>query len=225
MLVAMCVVRVQQSGTIGTLAKRHCRKPQGRYQCRGEAPLHRNHSSKSARHESSCRAKLLPIGPVNSCSFLVLVISVNWKPVRALFPLAYVRVFSTAKYELVHTGRGILSAPPRLETPSKAGPSLSADANAAIVGGTGDKGTAQSARSRLKDVIMVDRTVAATGTAAAAAARIQEEMGRRKVTEVDRSSRSRRAREIMRVVWMARRNLQAHRGASAAAENGQGGVA
>jgi hypothetical protein len=74
---------------------------------------------------------------------------------------------------------------------------------------------------------MVDRTVAATGTAAAAAAaaRIQEEMGRRKVTEVDRSSRSRRAREIMRAVWMARRNLQADRSASAAAENGQGGVA
>jgi hypothetical protein len=33
---------------------------------------------------------------------------------------------------------------------------------------------------------MVDRTVAATGTAAAA--RIQEEMGRRKVTEVDRDN-------------------------------------
>ena len=30
-----------------------------------------------------------------------------------------------------------------------------------------DRGTAQSARSRLKDVIMVDRTAAATGTAAA----------------------------------------------------------
>ena len=34
-----------------------------------------------------------------------------------------------------------------------------------------------------------------------------------------------RRREIMRAVWMARRNLQAHRSASAAAENGQGGVA
>ena len=64
-----------------------------------------------------------------------------------------------------------------------------------------DRGTAQSARSRLKDVIMVDRTAAATGTAAAvaeiaalrqklaaAAARIQEEMGRRKATEVDRDN-------------------------------------
>jgi hypothetical protein len=64
-----------------------------------------------------------------------------------------------------------------------------------------DRGTAQSARSRLKDVIMVDRTAAATGTAAAmaeiaalrqklaaAAARIQEEMGRHKATEADKDN-------------------------------------
>ena len=64
-----------------------------------------------------------------------------------------------------------------------------------------DRGTAQSARSRLKDVIMVDRTAVATGTAAAvaeiavlrqklaaAASRIQVEMGRHKETEAYRDN-------------------------------------
>jgi len=64
-----------------------------------------------------------------------------------------------------------------------------------------DRGTAQSARSRLKDVIMVDRTAAATGTAAAvaeiaalrqklaaAAARIQQEVGRHKAAEADKDN-------------------------------------
>jgi hypothetical protein len=64
-----------------------------------------------------------------------------------------------------------------------------------------DRRTAQSARSRLKDVIMIDRTAGVTGTAAAvaeiaalrqklgaAAARIQEEMGRHKATEADKDN-------------------------------------
>jgi hypothetical protein len=64
-----------------------------------------------------------------------------------------------------------------------------------------DRGTAQSARLRLKDVIMVDRTAVATGTAAAvaeiaalrqklaaAAARIQVEMGRHKETEAHKDN-------------------------------------
>jgi hypothetical protein len=63
-----------------------------------------------------------------------------------------------------------------------------------------DRGTAQSARSRLKDVIMVDRTAVATGTAAAvaeiavlrqklaaAAARVRE-MGKPNTTEADKDN-------------------------------------
>ena len=64
-----------------------------------------------------------------------------------------------------------------------------------------DRGTAQSARSRLKDVIVVDRTTVATGTEAAvaeiavlrqklaaAAARIQEEKGKPNTTEAHKDN-------------------------------------